>query len=152
MQTTRHSRPGATTKRSELSPEFLGCQTEDLFQHSFALFRDGAQSLEGHSAEQEVSILKASVVLSMLLGAVRFTRRTLDLMSGLVTDTSMAKPIPFFQLGIVTSPGRRPEVGPRMPCFSRTGFRRPSPAILCTRFRSVLCLVIKFPSFAQQVA
>src|SRR5438874_176226 len=72
-------------------------------------------------------------------------RRMLDLVSGLVIARSMARALPCSQL---TSPGRRPEVGPRMPFFSITGFRRPSSAMLFTRFRSVLCLVIKSPHFA----
>src|SRR6478609_6822144 len=40
-------------------------------------------------------------------------RRTLDRIRGLVTATSMARPFPSDHSGIDTSPGRRPEVGPR---------------------------------------
>src|SRR4051812_2332116 len=50
-------------------------------------------------------------------------RRSADVMSGLVTATSMASGLPL-QLGIDTSPGRGPEVGPRMPFCPSAGSRR----------------------------
>src|SRR5438067_11377872 len=57
---------------------------------------------------------------------------------GLVIATSIANPLPSDHTGLVTSPGRLPDVGPRMPFFPAIGESIPSDAILSTRSRSVL--------------
>ena len=77
-------------------------------------------------------------------------RRTFDKAKELVTATSMARPLPSDQMGIDTSPGRRPEVGPRIPFFSKTGASMPSSAMRLTTLRTVLWRTMRSPDFAQQ--
>src|SRR5690242_2470080 len=78
--------------------------------------------------------------------------RMFDLLSELVTAKSMANPLPWRHVGILTSPGRLSEVGPRIPLFSITRCSNPSEAIEFTRWHKLLCRTIRSPDLAQQTA
>ena len=80
------------------------------------------------------------------------SRRTAVLLSALVMATSIANALPAFHLLRVTSPGRRPVVLPKIPCFSSSGESRPSDAKLSIRLRRVLCRMMVSPFVVQQVA
>ena len=80
------------------------------------------------------------------------SKRIALLLRALVIATSIASAPPAFHLWRVTSPGRRPVVLPKMPCFSSSGDSRPSDAKLSTRLRRVLCRMMISPFRVQQVA
>src|SRR6185437_12301269 len=101
---------------------------KELPQDLFALLVDGSQRFKDHGAERPVGAFETRIVLVMLLGDPVLLRRTLVFVMGLVTATSIASELPL-QSGIDTSPGRRPEVGPRIPFFSLCGFKTPSQAM-----------------------
>ena len=72
---------------------------------------------------------------------------------GLVTATSIASPLEFFQQGTVTSPGRRPEDSPRrIPFFSSTGDNKPSSVMRQSRFRRRLWRTMRSPFILQHAA
>jgi hypothetical protein len=132
--------PSAAAVGAELTAKALGGKTKQLPQEVVSFGVDGTSGLEHEGGEEEGLMMKASVVLLVLPSGI-----LKDIERGLVTATSMAMPLPEDQIGIVTSPGRRPEVGPRIPFFSMTGLRRASEAMRFTKLRTALCLTIRSP-------
>ena len=71
-----------------------------------------------------------------------------------MTATSIQRPFPSHQIGMVTSPGRRPGAGdsPKIPFFSKTGLNCPSLANFSTRSLIRLCRTMRSPVLVQQMA
>ena len=136
LKVAGHARPTSAAVRTEFSTKLLRSEQKQLKQHVPTLSIHRAESLEHHSRKHHWFTFETRIVLLVLLIlGIDFTRlhqkRKLNLFSGLVTATLIARPLPFF-------PMRIPEVGPKMPFFSITGLSKPSAAIESTKLRKLL--------------
>ena len=142
LQIAREAGPTTTAERAELAADPPGGEAKKLAHQLVTFGVDGPQGLKDESREKVGLTPKSSTVLLVLGGGVLLTRASQGNGRGAQRardgDVDGHASLPSAHSGIVTSPGRRPEVGPRMPCFSKTGLRRASLAMRCTKFLTAL--------------
>ena len=103
-----------------------GSKPKQLAKKRLTFFTYASSCFKHGGTEKVICVSETRIVLCVFLQPIDVCKEMLRLEN--VIATSTARPFEFRQQGMVTSPGRRPVVGPKIPFFSSTGERRPSSA------------------------
>ena len=98
LKSAGNTSPGSTAEGAELPTQSLGRKAKQLSQNELAFLVDGAQGLPDHGRKEVLGVDKAFVVLGVLFEGVSFAWGSSEEGArGLVTATSMARPLPSAQ-------------------------------------------------------